>query len=84
MKSDRLQCAYVYQRSLAKVSAQSQLCLKSKNKEELWSTFIKSSLQLDNELTQKAEELLDRGKVFIDDQLKGAKDRKDSIDLRYD
>jgi hypothetical protein len=83
MKEDRIQCAYVFQKSLNEISTESKACLDSKGQKELWSTFIKQTLQLDNALVSKIEELFNEGKTSLDDQIEKTKTSKEELDNRY-
>lgn len=83
MKMDRVQCAYVYQKSMTKIADESKLCLKESNNEHLWGVFIKETLQLNNAVTEKVEELLEDGKSMLDDKMNDFKGKKENLDNRY-
>lgn len=83
MKADRLESAYVYQRSMAQISDDAKSCLRQSEKEELWSTFIKETLQINNSLTDKIEDLLKEGKTLVDEKINEVKGKKEDLDRRY-
>lgn len=83
MKEDRIKCAYVFQKSLNEISSSSKACLDAKDKNELWGKFIKQTLQLDNALTSKIEELIKEGKTSIDERIEKTKTNKQDLDNRY-
>jgi len=83
MKSDRIQCAYVYQKSMVKISDEAKSCLKTTGNEKLWGIFIKETLQLNNAVTEKIEDLLKEGKTAIDEKIDDVKGKKEDLDSRY-
>lgn len=84
LKSDRINSAYVFQKSLSEIKGEAKFCLKSKGKEELWSQFIKETLHIDNALTDKIESLFDDGKQALEEKVETVKDSKEGIDGRYE
>jgi len=84
LKQDRINSAYIFQKSLGKIKDDAKVCLKSKGKEELWSQFIKETLHIDNALTDKLESLLDGGKQALEKKVETVKDKKEGIDGRYE
>ena len=83
MKEDRIMSAYVFQKSISKISNSSKDCLKQKDKEDLWSVFIKETLQLDNAVVQKIEELIEDGKTKVDEKIQESTEKKEALDNRY-
>lgn len=83
MRTDRLQCAYVFQKSMSKINASAKECLKTTDSENLWKVFIKETLQIDHAVTDKIEALLKEGKTAIDDSMNEVKDKKGVIDNKY-
>jgi uncharacterized membrane protein (Fun14 family) len=83
MKEDRIQSAYVFQKSMSKISDETKRCLKQKDKEELWGFFIKETLQINNKVTNKIEDLFSEGKTAVDDKINETKGKKEEIDQRY-
>lgn len=83
MKEDRIQSAYVFQKSMSKISTEAKGCLKEKDKEELWGFFIKETLKLNNKVTHTIEELFSGGKTLFDEKINETKGKKEKIDQRY-
>ena len=83
MKEDRVQSAYTFQKSLSVISEQSKACLKRSGNEKLWTQFIKETLQLDNAVTDKVQDLIKQGKTAVDEKLNETKSKKESIDSKY-
>lgn len=84
LKNDRINAAYIFQKSLGEIKDEAKICLKSKGKEELWSQFIKETLHIDNALTDMVENLFDDGKQALEEKVENVKDNKEGIDGRYE
>lgn len=83
MREDRIKCAYVFQKSLSEISDEAKSCLKKTDNEKLWGIFIKETLQVNNAVTDKIENLLKEGKTVLDEKVDDVKGKKEELDGRY-
>lgn len=83
LKKDRLQTAYVFQKSLSEISKKSKACLAEKDQDQLWSQFIKENLHLDNAIVDEIESLFHEGKTSLDEKIEETKEAKENLDRKY-